>query len=178
MIKTFKISNTQTVKLWIDEKPDADYASAAVLRKDIPCDFSNEIPGSFVAIERTVITGPRKLYGLLGGSFRPERTASCTVEVALSDDNPAAGSRALAQPENVIVKGLPGEYGRAVMEEALKFQGFKSGHVVFDHACHTAIGSSPVFFAQIAHAAIDLLFSGSSRNEAELSDKIREFFSN
>jgi len=177
MIRTYKISNTQTVRVWIDEIPDAEYVSASVLRKDIPCEFSSEITGSFVAIERTVITGARKLYGLLGGSFRPMKTAYCRLETGMSADDPEVGSRALSRSETSIIKGLPSEYGQAVMEGALKFQGFKSGHVVFDHACHTAIGSSPVHFAQIAYATVTMLFSGSSRNEADLSDKVKELFS-
>ena len=160
-----KLTKFQSARVWLNELPvGTTFKPESTLIKKVDGGQSASGVVDAAAIEWLVPLGPRTVYGLLGGRLLPSADRSFTIEVGLSgEDGPQYESTLASKVSEDARVGLPAEYGQAVFDAAvgaLRGVGHPvSGRIVFDHAAHGRVGSSPLIFSRLAMALIELLTS-------------------
>lgn len=185
MNSILELSRYKRAHLWIDELPDAQSVSFHEVSKVIEAKGFTTVKSQQVAVEIAITTGPRTLYGLLGGEFIPRLDGECVIQVLVSsvDDllmndsqitvsdiqgkqtaNLELQSHAqirettLTLSSDQVLIGLPDEYVEAVLEGVLS-QGacLPAGVLRINRAAHSLIGSNEMTFAKLGCALVRLL---------------------
>lgn len=129
-----------------------------------------------VAVEWLVPTGPRSLYGLLGARLEPSPGSFKIESIMEAPERPCLDSLASRVSESPFVGMLP-EYAAAaapVLAGILEDLSRRSGIAVVIHAAVVGdVGSSPVFFANLARVVGALLLKSESPRHEELLDLLK-----
>ncbi len=170
-MRTLELGKYRRARVWIGELPDTACPSVKTLAHTIAAGNKLQNGMRLAAIEVLVPLGPRSMYGLLGGQFKPDATGHLSVDVSVS----AANERLLA--DSLVVKGddvrvgLPAEYAQAVLAGVALAKGelnaLAAGKLSINCAAHGAIGSCEAVYKHLA-AILVKLFNAAS---LELSDE-------
>jgi hypothetical protein len=158
MIFNIIVKKNVKVRVWIDESPDAYYPAVDLIEYALTTRLS-ETQSKTVVLEMAVITGPRKLYGLLGATYIPERTEALSIHIAVSDSSQKVIDWSLVGMIDQVRLGLPEEFADAVLKGAIEATPNKlgAGMLRFDCAAHGMIGSSPYLFGELSKIVVTLL---------------------
>ncbi len=158
-----KLPKFQTARVWLNGLPAAVlFKGHHTITKTVEAGQIGQCVVHAAAIEWLVPLGPRSAYGLLGGRLFSDGQTPFQIEVVTSICDAPKYAESLASKVSDDPRiGLPAEYGQSVLEAASDAFGRlkhpASGRVVLDHAAHGLVGSSPVMFARLAVALVELL---------------------
>ena len=149
------------VRLWRDEAATAAYEPLRMLeRSETVAGTAADVLSTAVAIEVCFPTGPRSLYGLLGGRFESGVCRQREIRVGISSlEGPRLLDSLAAIPEEPRV-GLPEELADEVVTwlhgEAIA-RNLPAGTLAIDQAAHGLIGSSRSTFAALAFLVVRMV---------------------
>ena len=123
------------------------------------------------AIEVFVPLGPRSMYGLLGGQWKPGATGQLSVDVSVSATNERLLADSLAMKGDEVRVGLPVQYAKAVLAGVdmakSELSALTAGKLSINCAAHGTIESCEEVYKHLA-AILVKLFNAAS---LELSDE-------
>ena len=129
------------------------------------------IGGYTIACEILIAAGPRNLYGLLGGEFKPKNIPQLEIHIGSFQGNERLFDGSIASKADKATIGLPVEYVPGIIE------GFKlgrqklinvgQGDFTINRGVYGIIGSSEVLFKHLT----SILFCLLHLNGNEMSDK-------
>lgn len=115
------------------------------------------------AVEVFVPLGPRSMYGLLGGKFKPDATGHLSIDVSVAAANERLLADNLAMKGDEVRVGLPAEYAQAVLAGVSLAKGdlnvLAAGRLSINCAAHSAIGSCAAVYKHLAAILVKLLNS-------------------
>jgi hypothetical protein len=157
-MRSLKLGRFGAARIWLNEGAGASYAVSRVLADTAASGRVGESLGSRSAAAEVVLPrGARSEYGLLGGSFSPQRSSSVALSVAVSNGSEPLRSSIARAVDDVRI-GLPEEYAKAVLQAArVAASALPTGSLTFNEGAHGAVGSSPLFFGMLARFVIKLL---------------------
>lgn len=164
------------LRVWAGSLPPAEYNAANTVSLTIPAG-QNTVNGGgnvlwLVALEFSALLGPRSVYGLLGGEFRPAPTNHLDVEICIGSTDERFENNLAARSDHVC-KGLPSEYLQGVLDGLALAKGelrqLAAGRLLLNRAAHGVSGSSGAVFKHLAAALLKLLnYGGQEPSAAEL----------
>lgn len=148
-------------RLWRDETPVARYHATRWIEQEVvPVIDRSGVRSAIVAVEVWFPTGPRSLYGLLGGRFDTDGSARSAVRVAVGiDDGPRLIDTIAGAADEVRV-GLAPEYADAVAEWSARagaLMRLPAGTLTLDCAAHGIVGSNRNVFSALAVLVVEML---------------------
>ena len=170
-MRTLELGKYRRARVWIGELPDTACPSVKILTHTIFASRESQSELRSAAIEVFVPLGPRSMYGLLGGQFKPDATGHLNVDVNISSANERLFTDSLARKGDEVRVGLPVEYAQAVLAGVNLTKGelnaLTAGKLSINHAAHGAIGSCEVVYKHLAAILVKLFNTAS----LELSDE-------
>lgn len=170
-MKILELGKYRRARVWIGELPDAAYPSVKTLAHSVSATTEPHGKRKMAAVELLVVTGPRSLYGMLGGHFTVGPTGRLNVDVRISTANERLFADNLAGTLDEVRVGLPAEYAQAVLAGVDLAKGelnaLTAGKLSINCAAHGAIGSCEAVFKHLAAILVKLFNSGS----VEISDE-------
>jgi len=173
MTDQFDIGRHGRARFWVGTCPGAVFPSTESVQSEAePADVA--LKSQQVALEIKLPKDPRVMYGLLGGRFETDPSATAVRIVVPYSSTPFGDGRAfvtpLASPPETPLIGLPKELADAVLEGVAdaRQRGARlgSGELRFDCAVYGPVGSSPSLFRQLSEAVTLLI----ARNRLSTSD--------
>lgn len=150
MLNVYELPHNAKCKVWIDEWPDAHLGEVELPCFSVPTAGRQRSESSDIAVEWWAPTGPRVLYGLLGGSF--EANGAGLLKVCRKDGAVGGAYKTdfpVVYGERIFV-GLPAEFVEAALEGIRIACALSSetppGQITLKVAAHGIVGSSPHVF--------------------------------
>ena len=170
-MRTLELGKYRRARIWIGKLPDAACPSVKTLTHTIEAGRESQNGLRLAAIEVFVPLGPRSMYGLLGGQFKPDATGHLSVDVSISAANERLLTDSLVMKGDEVRVGLPAEYAQAVLAGVALAKGelnaLTAGKLSINCAAHGAIGSCEVVYKHLASMLVKLFNAAS----LELSDE-------
>ena len=164
-MRTLELGKHRQARFWIGEHPDVACPSVKTLTHTIAADRESQNGLRLAAIEVFVHLGPRTMYGLLGGQWKPDATGQLSIEVNISAANERLLADSLALKGDEVRVGLPAEYAKAVLvgvDAAKKEMNvLTAGKLSINCAAHGAIGSCEAVYTHLAAMLVKLFNAGS-----------------
>ena len=164
-MKTLELGKHRRARVWIGELPDTACPSVKILTHTIAADRKSQHGLRLAAIEVFVPLGPRSMYGLLGGQWKPDATGQLSVDVSVSAANERLFADSLAMKGDEVRVGLPAEYAKAVLAGVdmakIELNEFMAGKLSINCAAHGAIGSCYAVYKHLATILVKLLNAAS-----------------
>ena len=155
----------RSANVWFGDQPDCILCASALVVRSMSAG-STSIPAGAVVVELCVPVGPYSLYGLLGATFTPLRTADLTIRVGICESGPSYVSTLTHGADHPRVV-LPRVFANTVADVAGRYQEtgqiLSAGTLSFDRAVCGDVGSAPVIFGVLATACMRLLAMDRSR---------------
>jgi hypothetical protein len=107
-MRTLEFEKHLRARVWIGELPDAAYPSGKSFCRAIAAGRESQNGLRLAAVEVLVPLGPRSMYGLLGGEWKPTTTGQFSVDVHISSANERLFADSLAMNVDDVRVGLPG----------------------------------------------------------------------
>jgi hypothetical protein len=175
------LASARRARLWLGDLPDVAFDPDDVLVSTPVSALSLRPPIASCAAEVLFSAGPWQ-YGLLGGSFVRDNTASFRAEVLVCEPSIESLPWSLARGGDArLSRGLPGWAGEAVAG-VLSFPGnddreLPSGTLTLTHAVNSETLSSVVAFEVVAQIMLELLSEDSGRlTPSRLPEIVRSGF--
>ena len=153
MIFELKLPLHRKTRVWLDELPDASFASENTLKKTLPASYTDIALGRKAAVEIMAPKGAIIHYGLLGAEFTPNTSAVLRIRVAVGKaENKSYQSPLVLKFEKAIIgleKDFADEVLRSASDEISKRGQSPSGELLFACAVQGAVGSNRVLFRQL-----------------------------
>jgi hypothetical protein len=175
-VKQFIKVGLGQVRLWRDEAATAAYEPLRMLEcSETATGTAADVSSTAVVIEVCFPTGPRSLYGLLGGRFESGMSRQREIRVGISSlEGPRLLNSLAALPEEPRV-GLPEELANEVVTwlhaEAMA-RNLPGGTLAIDQAAYGLIGSSRSTFAALAFLVVRMLAERFDEQPPELIGEI------
>ena len=158
-MRTLELGKHRQARIWIGELPGLACSSIKTLTHTITAERESQNGLRLAAIEVFAHVGPRSMYGLLGGHWKPHANTQLNIQVEISAANERLFTNSLALNDEVRV-GLPIEYGNAVLTgvKAAKIElaALTAGELSIDCAAHGAIGSCEAVYKHLATTLVKL----------------------
>jgi hypothetical protein len=159
-MRTLELGKYRRVRVWIGELPDAAYPTVKTLTHAIAAGRESQNGLSLAAIELFVPLGPRSMYGLLGGQWKPDETDQLSVDVSISSANERLFADSFAMTGDKVRVGLPAEYAQAVLAGVdltkSELNTLAPGRLTINCAAHGTIGSCESVYKHLAAILIKL----------------------
>lgn len=159
-MRILELGKSRRARVWIGELPDAVCPSVRTLTHTIAADRESQNGLRLAAIEVFVPLGPRSMYGLLGGQFKPDATGQLSVDVDISAADGRLFAGSLAMKGDEVRVGLPAEYTKGVLVGAdlakSEMSTLTAGKLSINCAAHGAIGSCEAVYKHLAVILIKL----------------------
>jgi hypothetical protein len=159
-MRTLQLGKHRQARFWIGELPDVACPSVKTLTHTIAADREPRNGLTLAAIEVFVHLGPRSMYGLLGGEWKPDATGQLSIDVNISTANERLFADSLALKGDEVRVGLPAEYAKAVLAgvDAAKSElsALTAGKLSINCATHGAIGSCEAIYKHLAATLVKL----------------------
>jgi hypothetical protein len=159
-MKTLDIGKHRRVRVWMGELPDTNCPIIETITHTIKPERVTQSGLRLAAIEVFVPLGPRSMYGLLGGQFKPDETGQFTVEVNLSAADERLLADNLAMEADTVRVGLPKEYAKAVIAGVdiakTELNALMSGKLSINCGAHGAAGSCEAVYKHLAAILVKL----------------------
>jgi hypothetical protein len=164
-MRTLGLGKHRRARVWIGELPDAACPSIKTLTHAIAAGKERQDGLKLAAVELLIVTGPRSIYGLLGGQWKPDATGQLSVDVSVSAANERLLADSLAMKGDEVRVGLPAEYAKAVLAGVdmakSELNALTAGKLSINCAAHGAIGSCEAVYKHLA-AILVKLFNAAS----------------
>lgn len=164
-MKALELGKHRRARVWIGELPDAACPSVKTLTHTIAADRESQHGLRMAAIEVFVPLGPRSMYGLLGGQWKPDATGQLSVDVNVSAANERLLADSLAMKGDEVRVGLPAEYAKAVLVGVdmakSELNALTAGKLSINCAAHGTIGSCEAVYKHLAAILVKLLNAAS-----------------
>jgi hypothetical protein len=170
-MKNLNLGKYRQARIWIGELPDAESTAIETLTHSAAA--TAQLQGGLIlaAVEVFVPLGPRSMYGLLGGEWRPDQSNQFRVEINVSAVNERLFPDNLALKGDEVRVGLPAEYAKAIpVGVALvkdQLTSLPSGKLSINRAAYGAIGSCEAVYKHLAAVLVKLV----SSTNADWSDE-------
>ncbi len=115
-MRTLELGKYQRARVWIGELPNVACPPVKTLTHTIVADSELQHGLRLAAVELLIVTGPRSIYGLLGGQWKPDATGELSIEISISGANERLLVDNLAMKGDEVRVGLPAEYANANCE--------------------------------------------------------------
>jgi hypothetical protein len=149
------------VRFWIGEVPDAHYASTKVIHHAAAARVEVPAAPRFVALEIFVPSGPRWLYGMLGGRWRSDGGGALKVSAEVAAVSGRLFPQHLAISGDQVRVGLLAEHARGIVAGVQIVErsvaGLPMGELTLDVASHGAVGSNPTIYKHIVAILLQLI---------------------
>jgi hypothetical protein len=171
MKKQLSFGKFRSVRVWIRELPECTFETSQRTEIIVPA-ADRSLPAAKAAIEFFVPIGPRAMYGLLGGEFRPANTGQLKVIISSEKASKTPFESSLLNSNHVAFVGLHTEYADAVGEGVRLAQEeitLPAGEFIINCSAHSETGSSSALFKQLAMVLVKLVSSpAESLTDAEI----------
>ena len=163
MIIKLQPTPSRAVRVWIGELPPASFTGYDTLQQTVPSKRSSPAGKRVMAVEIRAVTGPRSLYGLLGGEIKFASAESLGIEIGISTFEGPRLDDTLAIPTrgDEVRVGLPREYAEAVCSELVRTSentsDLPSGQLSITCAAHSLTGSDQRLFAFLSRTLFTFL---------------------
>ena len=155
-MKTLDFGKHRRARVWIGELPDTACPSVKTLTHTIAADRKSQHGSRMAAIEVFVPLGPRSIYGLLGGHWKPDLTGQLSIDVSVSTPNERLFADSLAMKGVEVRVGLPSEYAKAVLAGVdmakSELNELTAGKLSINCAAHGIIGSCEAVYKHLARS--------------------------
>jgi hypothetical protein len=160
-MKTLNLPLHRKARIWFAELPQAEFAADETYEIIMPGAKSPPNNIRRAAVELLIPTGPRAMYGLLGGVLSPSGSNKMHIQVNVSRESGLPLVDSLASSLDKVSIGLPKEYVPGLVNGIFKatrqIGGLSSGKVLFNCAAHGYVGSSELIFMHLSSIVIKIL---------------------
>jgi hypothetical protein len=177
MIIKLQPKPSRTARLWIGELPPASFTGYETLQQTVPSKRTSSPGKRVIAVEIRADTGPRTLYGLLGGEIQFAAAEFFGIDVGISTFEGPRLDDTLAIPTrgDEVRVGLPREYAEAACSELVRTSqrtsDLSSGQLSITCAAHSLTGSSQSVFTFLSRTLFTFLIW---QDLAEFETKLHE----
>jgi hypothetical protein len=144
---TLELGQYRKGRVWIGEVPDACFIPISTVNLESETSSSVRDALRVGAVEVLIPTGARFLYGLVGGTFKPDVTGKLCVDVGISPPGLGLLKDNLAVNLDKVHKGLSRPYAEAVVKGIeQELSNWTSGYLNVNCGANSDIGSAEVVF--------------------------------
>jgi hypothetical protein len=170
MTELRSLSRQRRARIWVQELPELTLRDGTeILCSRIPASTEANTAFAAAAIELFVPRGPRAEYGLLGGTFEPNREGTLVIRVLTSSATGQIWSPALVSQVEPGLIGLSKQLGQAVLNSAesalMSSRGLPSGQLALDHTVAGAVSSNASLFREMSSILSLYLVSADPKSE-------------
>ena len=170
-MRVLELGKYKRTRIWIGSLPDAHYPSQQTLSLSLAANKELIREPRLAAVELLIVTGPRSLYGLLGGLLKSDATDRLCIDVSVSSPDERLFGDALTIADDEVRVGLPAEYAQAVLDGAKmakeQLNLLAPGSLTINCAAHGVASSCEMIYKHLAAILVKLINTPSH----ELSDE-------